>query len=263
MPLRPLFIRPVDLGTMATGNAAAGFPVTNLNRFKAIGLTWRSSGNTNLWARGQFSASQAIDFCAIVAANALPGTTYRLRLGTSQAQVDGTAPYDSGTLTFISPAITSADGLYHSHLEIPTVQNATWWRIDIGGHTGDFQASMLVLGRRIQPSKFYNLDFEYGVKDLGDLNWGRYGVMDEDPGLILRTVAFTLAWQTEAEYQTSFRPMIEALGRRGILYAVFDPEATVYRQAKTYMGVFDKPPAARGVRKPQTFSQDFAITSFI
>lgn len=248
---------------MATGNATTGFPVTNLNRFKAIGLTWKSTGNLNLWARGQFTASQSINFCAIVAANAQAGTTYRLRLGTTQAQVDGTAPYDSGTLTFISPSITRSDGLYHSHLEIPSVQTATWWRIDIAGHTGDFQASMLVLGQKVQPSKFYNLDFEYGVKDLGNLEWGRYGVLDEDPGLIARTVAFTLAWNTEAEFETSFRPMMEQLGKRGIVYLVFDPEATVYRQAKTFMGVFDKPPAARGVRKPKTYSQDFALTSFI
>lgn len=263
MPTKPFFVRPVDLGTVTAGNTAAGYPASSLNRFKAIGLTWRTVGNANLWARGQFGSAQAIDFCAIVAGNAQPGTTYRLRLGNSQAEVDGTAPYDSGDLPYISPAITSADGLYHSHLELPSVQTATWWRIDIGGHTGDFQASMLVLGQKVQPSKFYNLDFEYGVKDLGNLEWGRYGVLDEDPGLIARTVAFTLAWNTEAEFETSFRPMMEQLGKRGIVYLVFDPEATAYRQAKTFMGVFDKPPAARGVRKPKTYSQDFALTSFI
>lgn len=264
MPIRkPLFIVPLDLGTMATGNQTAGFPVTNLNRHKAIGLTWRSTGNTNVWARGQFAASRAIDFCAIVAANALPGTQYRLRLGTSQAQVDGTAPYDSGALTFISPSITREDGLYHSHLELPSVQNATWWRIDIAGHTGDFQAADLVLGKRVEPSRFYNLDFEFGVEDMGGMEVTRFGVMNEEPGIIMRTAAFTLAWITESEFEANFRPMIEKLGKKGIVYLVFDPDATSYRQAKTFMGIMRKAPFARGVRKPQTYQMDFEFLSFI
>jgi len=260
---KPIFILPLDLGTMATGNAASGFPVTNINRHKAIGLTWKSSGASNVWARGQFAASRAIDFCSMVAANALAGTKIRLRLGTSQAQVDGTAPYDSGALDFISPSITREDGLYHSHLEIGTVQNATWWRIDITGHTGDFQAADLVLGRKIEPSRFYNYDFEYGVEDMGGMEITRFGVMNEEPGVILRTLSFTMAWQTEAEYQASFRPMAESLGKRGVVFVCFDPEANTYRQAKTYMGVLRKPLFARGVRKPGTYQQDFDIISFI
>lgn len=264
MPIRkPLFIVPLDLGTMATGNQTAGFPVTNLNRHKAIGLTWRSTGNANVWARGQFAATRAIDFCAIVAANALPGTQYRLRLGTTQAQVDGTAPYDSGALTFISPAITREDGLYHSHLELPSVQNATWWRIDITGHTGDFQAADLVLGKEVEPSRFYNYDFEFGVEDMGGMEVTRFGVMNEEPGIVMRTAAFTLAWVTEAEFETNFRPMIEKLGRKGIVYCVFDPDPTTYRQAKTFMGIMRKAPFARGVRKPKTYQMDFEILSFI
>ena len=264
MPIRkPIFIVPLDLGSMATGNAASGFPVTNLNRHKAIGLTWKSSGSTNVWARGQFTASRAIEFCAIVAANAQAGTKFRLRLGTSQAQVDGSAPYDSGALDFISPSITREDGLYHSHLEIGTVQNATWWRIDITGHSGDFQAADLVLGRMVEPSRFYNLDFEFGVEDQGEIEVGRNGVMNEQPGIIMRTAAFKLAWITEAEFEANFRPMVEKLGKRGVAYVVFDPDPSTYRQAKTFMGIMRKPPFARGVRKPQTYEMDFEILSFI
>ena len=187
----------------------------------------------------------------------------RLRLGTTQAEVDGSAPYDSTALAFINPSITRDDALYHSHLELGSVQSYRWWRIDITGHTGDFQAADLVLGKKVEPSRFYNLDFEYGVRDLGDINFSRFGVLDIDPGITMRTIALTLAWQTEAEFEASFRPMIEKLGRRGIVYLCFDPEPTTYRQARTYMGVFDKPPFARGVRKPRTFSQDYALTSFI
>lgn len=261
--LKPNFVVPLDLGTMTTGNEAAGYPAINLKRFKAIGLTWKSTGNTNLWVRGDLGTAQAIDFFSIVSANAQPGTTIRLRLGDTQAAVDGTAAYDSGAVALINPSITRGDGLYHSHLELPSVQTRRWWRIDIGGHTGDFQASMLVLGRKVTPSRFYNLDFEFGTKDLGSMNWGRFGVMDEEPGSILRTVDMTLGWVSEAEFEASFRPMLESLGRRGVVHVCFDPQANTYRQAKTFMGILAKSPYAKGIRKPQTYTMDFSLESFI
>jgi hypothetical protein len=425
---KPLFIRPLDLGTVSSGNEIAGKPASNLNRHDAIGLTWKSSGTSNLYARGQLAASKTIDFCALVRANAQAGTKYRLRLGASQAAVDtgsvdvsnaanttvtskeygwwtvqksggtngvydaaavsatgfsgafvlaikpgqltglghigmnsdpntnnsnsgidygfvinattatannngtngsattigashylflvrsgttltlryGTSEdytaattlqtytsvsstlyfdcsistagnaydvrlmdtaampsYDSGYQTLIAPAITASSGLYHSHLELGSASAATWWRLDISGHSGDFELADLVLGQKTEPSKFYNFDWEYGAEDLGAADIGRFGVIEVTPGIVVRTIAFALAWQTEAEFEASFRPMLEELGRRGIIYCVFDPEATVYRQARTYMGLFGKPPFARGVRKPRTFSQDFLIRSFI
>jgi hypothetical protein len=261
---KPLFVVPLDLGTIATGNETAGFPASHLNRQKAIALTWKSTGNTNVWVRGQFAASRAIDFMAMVSANALPGTLIRLRLGTSQAEVDGgAAPYDSTALAFISPSITRDDGLYHSHLEIGAVHSATWWRIDITGHTGDFQAASLVLGETIVPSNFYNPEFEMGATDLGDLSFSRWGVLDETPGRIMRRIDFTLGWQTEAVFEADFRKLSETLGRRGIIYLCFDPDSTTYRQTKTYLGVFDKPPYARGLRKPTVYAQDFVLHSLI
>lgn len=260
---KPIFVVPLDLGTVVCGNARYGNPVFNLAEFKAAGLTWRTDGNGNLWARGKFATEQSIDFCSMIEANAQAGTTIRLRLGDTQAEVDGTAPYDSGNLTFIDPAISQEDGLYHSHLEIGSVQTALWWRIDIGGHTGDFEASCLILGKQIVPDHCYNPDFERGVEDLGDMSYGRWGVPDETPGAILRTLSLTIGWINEAEYEASFRPMAEKIGRRGAVYCCYNPEATAYRQGKTYLGTMRKPLFARGVPKPSTYAMDFEILSII
>lgn len=263
---KPIFVRPLDLGVMATGNETAGHEAELLNRFKAIGLTWKSTGNTNLWVRGQFSAAREIDFMAVLAANALPGTLIRLRLGTSQAEVDGVAPYDSTALPFISPtpSVAPENGLYHSFLELPAAETGvTWWRIDITGHTGDFEAAMLVLGKRIEPSRFYNVEQEFGIEDLGRVDITRWAIFDEQPGVIFRTLDFALGWQTADEYENSFRPLAENMGQRQPLYCCFDPEATGFRQARTYFGVLRRPPFARGVRKPETFLQEFSFLSMI
>lgn len=261
---KPIFVVPIPLVGLEADSEGDGHPVDHLARFDAIGLTWESSNTGDHWVRGQIASSQ-VDFCAVIAANAIEATQIRLRLGTSQAEVDGTAPYDSTELDFIStaPSPTPANGLYHSHLEIdddpPT---ATWFRIDIVDHVGEFEAAAIVLGQKIEPSRFYNWDYEYGVEDLGEGAFTPWGVFDEDPGVVLRTLDFTLAWQTQDEFEDSFRPMIEALGTRGFVYLCFDPEETTRRHAKTYLGVLKKPGFARGTRKPG-FTQDYSIISTI
>lgn len=245
---KPFAVLPHALSNITTGNAKTNRPATHLGLFQYPAMRWESTGNTNLWVRGQFNGTQAVNFVSLMAANALPGTTIRVRLGTTQAQVDGTAPYDSGTLTLISPARTEAGGLYHSHLELPSVQNASWWRVDIGGHTGDFSASALIFGEEREPSNFYNRDREIGFEDLGSLEISRNGVVADTPGYVLRTLLFRLAWVSEAEWYEKW----EALGLRNadggkrLVLWVFDPESTVYRQRKTFLGYMARDPFRRG-----------------
>ena len=258
---KPIFVLPLDLGTFVAGSAQDSNPVYGLGRPLAAAVTWRTNGNSAIWARGDFGSAQAVDFCALLAANAQSGTTIRLRLGATQGDVDGTAPFDTGTLPFISPSITREDGLYHSHLEIGSVQTYRYWRIDIGGHTGDFEASTLVLGKQVVSSRYYSPEFERGVEDLGEMSVGRWGVPDETPGAILRTMSFTLGWMSEAEFEASFRPMLEKKGKRGAVYCCFDPDPTTYRQAKTYLGTMRKSQFARGVKKPGIYSMDFEFLS--
>jgi hypothetical protein len=260
---QPIFVKPLSLGTIATGNQRAGYPAAHLGRHKAIGLTWRSDGASNLWVRGDLGAVKDIDFCAILSANAIPSTTIRLRLGDTQGEVDGSADYDSGALPFINPSITRDDGLYHSHLELPALFTKRWYRIDIGGHAGDFAGAMLVIGRKIRSAKFYDFDHERGVDDSGGGDITRHGVWDDEPGRILRTLDMTLNWLTEAEWETGFGPLAETVGTSQPVYCCFDPEASVYRQRKTYYGRFSKAPYARGKRKPNSFGGEFRILSLI
>lgn len=266
MPIiQPFAVRPLDVdpASIATGNEKAERPAANLSRLRHIGMTWQTDGAGSAWVRGQLAAAAGIDFVSMINASALPGTTIRVRLGTSQGEVDGAAPYDSGALPFISPATTRESGLYHSHLELPAVQTTSWFRIDIGGHTGDFEAAGLVMGRKIQPARFYDRDFEFGIEDLGSLDISRNGVSGETPGLVLRTLLFRLSWVTKAEFETEFRPMIEALATRKPSFWCFNPEPTVYRQNETFFGYFGRPPFARGGQKPQTFAVEFQIRSLI
>ncbi|MDO6575460.1 hypothetical protein, partial [Staphylococcus pasteuri_A] len=67
----------------------------------------------------------------------------------------------------------------------------------------------------------------------------------------------------EAEWEGQFRPMIEKVGTSQPVYCCFDPEATTYRQNRTYFGKFDKAPFATGRRKPGTFGGEYTLSSLV
>ena len=264
MPSLPFVVVPTPLGTITTGNEITAKPASHLNEFIDIGMTWKSNGNTNLWVRGDFGSAKSVNFVQMQAANAIPATTIRIRLGDTQAEVDGTADYDSGVQPFISPSFTSDDGLYHSHWEIPSVQSERWWRIDIGSHTGDFEAANLILGLKQTPSRYYSAGFERGVLDQADFIHGRWGVNESSGGILMRSLRFELGWLTEAEEMTMFEPLIKKLGKRNPALWCFDPEATAYRQAKTYFGTLKDDAASVGGKfKPGTYAREFTIHSLI
>lgn len=259
---KPIFCRPVPLGSIATGNERAEAPAAHLGLYGSPGLVWRTNGSSNAWARGQMPALTAINMASVVAANAQAGTTIRLRLGTSQAQVDGgSAPYDSGVVTFISPAETVEGGRYHSYQRFTSV-DATWWRLDISGHTGDFEAMGLILGTAAQTTRFYDRGWELSPIDLGDFDLSRFGVAMETDGIVMRAVSFKLSWVSEAEFKASFENIMRATKREPI-WLLFNPEAISGRQSQFYFGRFGQAPFAQNSRKPGTFAMEFAMQSMI
>lgn len=408
---KPFAVIPHPLGTIATGNEAAGRPALHLGQFKDPGMVWRSSGNSNLWVRGDFGSTKVVSFMAMLAANAQSGTQYRLRLGATQSEVDTagnaitqpndmshaswtktggaaatanatTAPdgsttaseltgigggtiyttvsmtsaspvvhvwvkristtgtlriasplayadgqweinlaslssgwelltsthpavtvvnafkstgssigmrfeavsggplsfyawdaymsattiaYDGAVTNFINPSITREDGKYGSHLELPSEISARWWRIDITGHTGDFEAMALVLGKKLTFENFYNdRGFAFGQEDYGSVEIGRYGVVDELSGIKLRTLQMDFGWMTDSDRFTKFQPLRDALGTTGVAFWCFDPDATVQRQDKSYFGWLRKPVEYRASTfKHDRWGAQFDIRSLI
>lgn len=256
---KPFAVVPHPLGTVTTGNERTNRLASHLGQFKDIGMVWQSNGASNLWVRGDFGAAKAVDFISLISTNAQPGTTARLRLGDSQAEVDGTADYDSGAQVVITPSITREDGRYVWHWELPSLVTKQWWRIDIGSHSGDFEAAAVVLGQRLQFADFYNqTGFEFGLEDLSEMDLGRYGVVEDVDGRKYETLVMDFGWMSESDRTTKFQPLRKKLGKSGVALWCFDAEATIDRQSKTYFGWLRDPV----VFKPSNFKQDRWQASF-
>lgn len=261
--LKPFFVRPYSFTVGTVGNERAEKPASHLAVFDAPGMVWGSNGNTNVYVQCDLGSARAVDFVSVLSANAIAATDWRVRIAGSQANLTAAPTYDSGTLDFISPSITREDGLYHSHLELPSTVTQRWFRIDITSHTGDFEAAAVVIGKKIQCATFPNPGWEHEAEDMGSLDVNRWGIVDQADGLIYRNLRFTLGWPTFSEYETSFRPMIEALGLRKPVYCCFDPDATTARQANSYFGWLRKSPVARGGKIYNRYEIDFEHFSMI
>lgn len=261
----PFAVIPHPLGTVAAGNALSNRPASHLGEFYDPGMIWETADASSLWARGNFGADRVISFCSLLGVNAQSGTLIRLRLGSSQAEVDGTADYDSGAVAFINPSITREDGLYSSHLELPSEVTASWWRIDITGHTGPLRAMALVLGKKLTFTNFYNdKGFAFGQEDYGAIEVGRFGVVDQTTGIKLRTLQMDFGWMTDSDRFTKFQPLRDALGMTGVAFWCFDPDATVQRQDKSYFGWLRKPVEYRASTfKHDRWGAQFDIRSLI
>lgn len=255
---KPFAVVPVRLGVISTGNERAARFASHLSEYRNPGMVWQSNGIANLWVRGDFGSAKEVDFVSLISANAGAATTARLRLGDTQAEVDGAADYDSGAQIIISPSIVREDGKYVWHFELPALQTKRWWRIDIGSHIGDFQAASLVLGKRLQFADFYNPDFEFGMIDSAEIDWGRYGVVESADGIKWPNIAMNFGWISEADRVEKFQPLRDKLGKTGIAFWCFDPEPTEQRQIKTYFGWLREP----AIFKPSSFRQDRWQASF-
>ena len=258
---KPLFTVPIDLGAITTGNERPEQPAVSLKEADSIGLAWRSNGNGSLWVRGDLTSPKTIDFISLISTNAQPGTTVRVLLGFSQGGTS--ADYDSGPILIRNPPIEHHKDLYHSFLKLDASETIWWWRIEISGHSGDFQASTLVIGNSHQPEHFYSRGFEYGVEDMGSLDINRWGIPDEVQGVTFRRLAFTLAWESIDNFEMHFRPMLEQIGIRRIIHICFDPAETEYRQARTYMGWLNNNPFASVGDVVNKTRQDFTVMSMI
>ena len=258
---KPFAVIPNTFTVDAAGNTKTNRPASHAAEFKNPGMVWESNGATGVYVRGTFSAAVDIDFLGLIGTNATESTTMRLRLGDDATEVNGTADYDSGALVIRDPAVDSVTGMYHGHLELPSIQSKQWFRIDIGSHTDTFRAMAIVLGLKRDFADFYNGGpdgVEYGFEDLGEIEIGSHGVVSENDGLIMRNLTMQFGWMSDSDRAQKFAPLARGLGKRGVALWCFDPEATDQRQDKTFFGWMQEMPTFR----PSTWKQDRFTAGF-
>jgi hypothetical protein len=261
----PFFVRPLPFAVTGFTSQLAANPVSHLAEFQYAGMTWKTVSITAGSAQIIVDLGVAgadVDFVGLLGTNAQAGTIVQFEMDNNDATLGaGTAFYRSGTQTLITPAVTGRS-TYHWHWELPNVVNRRYASIIISGHTGAFESVFLVMGKKVSAARYYEPEWESGPEDFSTISFSRNGVPEIASGVSFRSKAFTLGWLTEAEFEKKFQPLLQSLGRTNPVFLSFDPEATTYRQARTYFGTMRDTSRVRKVRFNQ-MEKKFEILSKI
>ena len=257
----PFFLEPRPFTVTSASAGPAERPASHLAEFKYAGMVWQSNAASEHIVVVDFGAAVTIDHVSLLNTNAQADTRMWIGMGTSAAEASGGSPaFSTAPAPLITPAVTGRDR-YHGFLSFAP-QTYRYMALRTDTHSGVFEASILAAGQRIGPSKYYEPEWETGPEDLGTLAYGRNGVPEIADGATLRRLGFTTAWMTEAEHETIFQPLLQRLGRRGSVLCCFDPEATIYRQGRTYFGTMADQGRPRKIGFNR-FEKRFEIVSII
>jgi hypothetical protein len=227
--IEPLSIVSLD------GAADAGFERMNLANDYA-GVVWRASaaGNRNLIV--DLGADRAVDTLMLFgvrtrAAGATVTVSYRAEAsaqGAWQAGVSN-APVLAGTASVGDAGI----GLF----DLPATVVARYLSLDFHRDTdGTIEASRLVVGKRLQLERNFGFGAEFGIKDLGTLEFSRRGVLLRNRGAKLRTAQLTFSSVRRDEVERLTAPLLERIGNTECVALVTDPAPHAQRQRRCYFG---------------------------
>ncbi len=259
---KPFIVEPMAFTIVGTNSETTGAPAAHLGEFHDPGMMWRTGSITGGSAAVvvDLGALRTFDFIGLLQTNAQAGTQIQAQADNGNTTLLGGSPtFTTGTQTLITPAVTGRSA-YHWHQELSSPQTRRYVAIIVSNHTGAFDASMLVIGSRITSTRYYEPEWEAGPLDLSELGEGRNGVADMAAGAMWRELSFTLGWMSESEWENVIYPMRCRVGALNPVLICLDPEATTYRQGRTYFGRLGK---SRGAKKAfNRFEMQFDIRSF-
>jgi len=160
-----------DAATLSTvGSEAADMPGSNVQTMQPSEV-WRATDTDNAYLEIDLGSAQTFNLVSLLHTNADTDTTWRVRAGDSQAEVQGgSADYDSGTVAFWPGTVELTNwDTTHSLLYLSSTETERWLRIDVN-HTGDayFDAGRLYIANAWQPTRnlLYGYTFPYWKEDV-------------------------------------------------------------------------------------------------
>jgi hypothetical protein len=98
------------------------------------------------------------------------------------------------------------------------------------------RVSRIVVGKRIQLARNFSFGAQFGVRDLGSLDFSARGVLLRRRAAKLRTVALTFSNIRKEEVEASTKPLLEQIGNTEMIALVTDPAEDDQRQSRCYFG---------------------------
>lgn len=171
-----------DQATLSAGNERSGFAVANLQK-QQVSRIWKSNGLSSVYFVVDRSFAAAWNTVSLMYVNATKDATWRIRAADTEAALtDGSATYDSGTLTFWAETDMKSWALRHGLLFLTTAQTTRYVRIDLTdtGNSSDLTAGRLIIGNFWQPTINMEYPLQYGPGDEARIERSQGGALFAD-----------------------------------------------------------------------------------
>ena len=235
-------------GVAITASATAGGHEAGYVANDHAGVVWKSpTGTATRTLTVDLGADADIDVAMLFGLDgAQPGWTLTIEAATS-AQGSGFGPGDywsSGTMPLLGGSEMPVNGrgiaLWQADEELNGVSAPTparYWRFRIGGlASAAAVVARLAMGRRLRLERNFSYGAAFGVRDLGNVDFSRGGVMLRQRGARLRSIGISFASVFKDEVEAQVQPLIEAVGNTGTIALVTDPAADPMRQRRCWFG---------------------------
>lgn len=231
---------PLAIVAGGASNTAAGRNPLNVGNDYA-GIVWESNGEVAPWILLDLGADTSFDTVALYGlAGFTTAHTLTIQTATS-AQGFG---FGAGAFTAFTPAPApvlagsvmpkSGKGIGLFSSDAPAV--ARYVKILFTGLLNSIQIARCAIGTRLPLERNYGFGGNFGVRDLGSVDFSARGVLLRRRGKKMRTVALTFSNIHRDEVEAYTKPLIEQLGNTETVALITNPTAHANRQDRCYFG---------------------------
>lgn len=231
-----IVLKPLEWVSISASSTDAGHSANYVGN-DHMGVVWKSgSGAQSQQLSIDMGSNVAIDTAILLGCT---GATSGWTLGVS-AETSGGSIWTGATLPFLAGDAMPVSGRGKSLWLAPSNSApppSRYWRFLIGGlNNGPATAARLVVGKRISLSRNIIFGAEFGVRDLGNIDFSRRGVILRQDGMKLRTVNVTYPAVTRAEVESYVHPLLNEIGNTGSVAFILDPDEDPQRQNRIWYG---------------------------
>lgn len=229
---------PISAAVTATGTLQLGQPGYVLNDHAGVVCQLACNVSNTASLTFDLGADQSIDTVLVFGVDLLPATgTMTVDYATAaQGPFTGAKSTLAGAAYAGSERMTSGKGVSLWAAELPVTARYVRINYAAGAAGQSVQAARVVIGRRIVLSRNYSYGGNFGVRDLGSLDYSRRGVLLRNRGAKLRTAALTFSNVKRDELDAFTRPLLERIGNTEMIALISDPAADAQRQNRCYFG---------------------------
>lgn len=261
-----ILLKPLPATALTTSTAAGYDPSYAFNDY--MGVVWKSTAHTLVSFYLDLGADVPLNTIILLGCDgATSSWSLAVSANTAAQGSDMTTPgYTAPSISFLAGANLPTSGRGISYWEAPANFPAAvrYLQLKITGMSNASAViARIVIGTRIQLARNFSNGIQLGVKELGGVDFSRYGGFLRSRGAKLRTLGLTFSSIYKDEVEAAVQPLLEQIGGTEPIAIVTDPAADPMRQRRIFYGPLTPDNLGTAQRKAKFWQAQLSMVSLV